>query len=147
MKPNDVTKSDHEYIWLEPALHENESYESYSGRQWCQDDVWSGECVGEECGGPTKYVRSDLYDAILLKLNEREWISVIDRRPELTAAQRKPNAFGVAVLIWPQYHPEGTSLTPFAYYGRRHSDTPEFYIYGRVIDVTHWMPLPEPPPK
>jgi hypothetical protein len=73
------------------------------------------------------------------------WISVNDRLPELTRAQARANARGVPVLIWPHHAEPGTSPTPFAYYGRRHSHRREFYIYGRVIDVTHWMPLPQGP--
>lgn len=34
------------------------------------------------------------------------------------------------------------------YYGRRQTGRPEFYLYGAVLhDVTHWMPMPDPPPR
>jgi hypothetical protein len=121
VKPNDVTKSDHEFIWLEPLLHEHN--EHYEGRQWCQDDVWSGECAGEECGGPTKYVRSDLYDAALLKLPS--WRKIADAKPE--SETRYVLAY---IHEAPGVRECSFTLTP----------RDDLWKYA-----THWMPLPEPP--
>lgn len=39
------------------------------GRQWCQDDVWSGE---PENSAPTKYIRADLHDAVAVDLEEAQ---------------------------------------------------------------------------
>lgn len=67
------------------------------------------------------------------------WISVETRLP--TASLQK-GSFGVEVLVWPR--PVGAPLT--AYYGRRVTDEPSFYLYGAVLgEVTHWMPLPPAP--
>jgi len=75
----------------------------------------------------------------------RGWVDAKRRKPKLTEAQRKPSAFGVQVLIWPPYKSEAANDVHVAFYGCRHSDRPEFYIYGRVIDVTHWQHLPKGP--
>lgn len=74
-----------------------------------------------------------------------EWISVRDRKPKLTKAQREPRSFGVQVRIWPPFETPGEAPSDTAFYGCRQTDEPNFYLYGRVIDVTHWMPLPESP--
>lgn len=71
-----------------------------------------------------------------------EWISVKDRLPKCSM---KPNSFGVQVLIWPPYKQDGCSDVHEAFYGCRQTDEPNFYLYGRLIDVTHWMPLPSAP--
>lgn len=76
-----------------------------------------------------------------------KWINVKDELPKLTRSQRKPNAFGVQVLIWPHFKTEGSSPSPYAFYGCRQTDEPNFYLYGRVIDVTHWAPLPGGPKR
>lgn len=74
------------------------------------------------------------------------WISVTVRKPELTKEQAKPDAFGVQVLIWPPFQDViGYSDSLTAFYGTRVTDKPNFYLYGRVIDVTHWQPRPEGP--
>jgi len=69
-----------------------------------------------------------------------EWISVEDWLPECS---RKPNSFGVQVLVWP-YREEDKRIDLF--YGCRITDEPSFYVYGATRHgITHWMPLPEPP--
>ena len=78
-----------------------------------------------------------------------KWISVDD---ELPKCARTPNSFGVQVLIWPPKKLEGCSEIRCAFFGRRYSDEPWFYLepwfymYGRPLDgITHWQPLPDPP--
>jgi hypothetical protein len=72
-------------------------------------------------------------------LDAANWISVDERLPE---HNKKRGSFGVEVIVYPQ--PEKGEST--AFYGRRHSDKPEFYKYGsRLTGVTHWMPLPAAP--
>lgn len=73
------------------------------------------------------------------------WIDARRRKPRLTAAQRKPNAFGVQVLIWPPFKSEGANDAHVAFYGCRVTDKPNFYLYGRVIHPAHWQPLPKGP--
>jgi len=76
------------------------------------------------------------------KLAAREWISVEDRLPECNL---KPNSFGVQVIINPPFEEDGCSPVYTAFYGCRVTDNPSFYIFGRLIDVTEWQPLPSPP--
>ena len=71
-----------------------------------------------------------------------EWIPVADRLPE---CNKTPNGFGVAVLVYPPYQSEGTSEMHQAFYGCRQTDEPNFYLFGRCFDPTHWMPIPQPP--
>lgn len=74
-----------------------------------------------------------------------EWISVKDRLPTLEARHRPVGSLGVQVQIWPPFKSPGAADAHFAFYGKRVTNKPEFYLYGRTIHVTHWMPLPEPP--
>ena len=46
--------TDHPVIYLEPGPGD------YTGRQWCQDDVWTGDPDFREYGPPTLYIRADL---------------------------------------------------------------------------------------
>lgn len=75
-----------------------------------------------------------------------KWISVNDALPK---CPRGPGSLGVPVLIWPR----NTGLPRvkaegFAYFGRRLTIKPSFYLYGTLLhDVTHWMPLPRGPKK
>jgi hypothetical protein len=64
------------------------------------------------------------------------WLSIEKVKPKCS---RDPDALGVPVLIWPRKtHEYGV-----AYYGRRATGKPAFYLYGAEISgVTHWMPLP-----
>ncbi len=72
----------------------------------------------------------------------RQWISVKDRLPE---CDMTPNSFGVQVLVWPPFESDGCSSMRVAFYGCRQTDKPNFYLFGRVFDPTHWMPLPKAP--
>lgn len=71
-----------------------------------------------------------------------EWISVEDRLPECDLT---PNSFGSQVLVYPPYDRDGYSPMSVAFYGCRQTDEPNFYLFGKVFNPTHWMPLPEPP--
>ena len=69
----------------------------------------------------------------------REWISVQD---ELPKCSKKPDSFGVEVLIWPP-HEDGSRT---AFYGRRQSRDPNFYKYGALLGhVEFWRYPPLPP--
>jgi len=70
------------------------------------------------------------------------WIKVKERLPQ---CDRRPNRFGEQVLIWPPHQSEGAADTHVAFFGTRVSDEPCFYIHGRAIEVSHWMPLPGAP--
>ncbi len=75
---------------------------------------------------------------------DSKWISVQERLP---VCDLEPNTFGVPVIIYPPFKDRGFSDMHQAYYGTRVTDEPSFYLYGKVIDVTHWMPIPEAPVK
>lgn len=109
---------------------------------WCDPD-------NRDCRQPQPdKAWEGLTDALreLAELREQvRWIPVTERLPELTKEQRKPNSFGVPVLIAPWYGGDGISPTPFAYFGTRVYDTPCFYIYGRQVFPDYWReigPLP-----
>jgi hypothetical protein len=74
------------------------------------------------------------------------WIPVSERKPYCS---RDPDALGTPILVWPRLLPDADSVAcmdGFAYYGRRASGQPAFYLHGAVIHgVTHWMPLPAGP--
>ena len=80
-----------------------------------------------------------------------KWISVKEKKP---SCSRVPDAFGTPVLIWPRnpplHHEEECNIDGFAdgfaYYGRRATGRPAFYLYGAEIHgVTHWQLLPKGP--
>lgn len=67
--------------------------------------------------------------------------SWLDVRMVKPPCPRGPDALGTPVLVWPRGDTDG-----FAYYGRRVSTQPNFYMYGLVIHgVTHWQPMPKRP--
>lgn len=68
---------------------------------------------------------------------DQRWISVDVRLPP---CPRGRDNLGTQVLVWPYVDGSAT-----AYYGRRVTGKPTFYLYGAVARVTHWMPLPEGP--
>lgn len=79
----------------------------------------------------------------------RGWIKVDEAKPK---CPRGADAFGTPVLIWPRkpspHDMKGTRVDGFAYYGRRATGRPAFYLYGAEFHgVTHWMPMPEGPKK
>jgi hypothetical protein len=74
-------------------------------------------------------------------MSEDAWIPVADGLP---SCSRKPDSFGVEVLVWPRLDDVGGT----AFFGRRVTSTPAFYKYGAVIHhVTHWQPLPAGPAR
>ena len=67
-----------------------------------------------------------------------KWLSVKMVKPKCS---RNPDGAVEPVMIWPHGISDG-----FAYYGRRATGRPAFYIYGaEVYGVTHWQPLPKGP--
>ena len=78
-------------------------------------------------------------------MSKPSWILVSKKKPP---CPRGSIALGTPVLIWPR-NPDtlrGGGVDGFAYYGRRASGYPAFYLHGAVLHgVTHWMPLPTGP--
>ena len=78
-------------------------------------------------------------------MSKNGWLDVKMVKPE---CKRDPEALGTAVLIWPR-NPQDErqpDVDGFAYYGRRATGKPAFYLYGAEIHgVTHWQPLPKGP--
>lgn len=73
------------------------------------------------------------------------WIDVDVKKPP---CPRAADAFGTPVLIWPQNLIDIKAPQPFAYYGKRATGSPAFYLYGAEIHgVTHWAPLPSGPTR
>lgn len=70
-----------------------------------------------------------------------EWVSVKKWLPECS---KKRNSFGVPVIV---HQPSNVERKVFeAFYGRRVTNEPNFYLYGTVLDdIQDWMPLPPPP--
>jgi len=101
--------------------------------QWCQiqgsDHDWSTAQLRE-------FARA-IESAVL-----PGWVSVKDRLPQCST---KPNSFGVPVLIYPPHKAPGAADANCAFFGTRVTDEPSFYLYGRCIEVTHWMPIPAAP--
>ena len=77
--------------------------------------------------------------------DRNEWLPV---SMVLPGCKRDPHALGTLVLIWPRTPDTQSGADGFAYYGRRATGRPAFYIYGTEISgVTHWMPMPKGPSK
>ena len=57
---------DHERIWLEPPAGGE-----YTGRMWCQEDVWTNDPEYRDDGPPTEYVRADIAKAGIMAVRER----------------------------------------------------------------------------
>lgn len=72
------------------------------------------------------------------------WLDVKTVKP---LCKRDPDALGTPVLIWPR-NSGGSNNDGFAYYGRRATGEPGFYLHGApIMGVTHWMPMPKRPEK
>ncbi len=80
-----------------------------------------------------------------------KWIDANKIRPP---CPRGPDTPGTPVLIWPRAGSYGNDslqalqygLDGWAYYGRRATGSPAFYLFGGEIPgVTHWMPMPKGP--
>ena len=71
-----------------------------------------------------------------------KWRSVSVEKPR---CPRGSWAFGTPVLVWPRKQP-GLTVDGFAYYGRRATGKPAFYLHGAEMrGITHWMPMPDGP--
>ena len=74
---------------------------------------------------------------------KQSWIPVTERLPE----------DGTYLITWKNHTAQGVCMAYYGYYqdGLHRSSKPDFYRYdnewGDVTfdDVTHWMPIPEPP--
>lgn len=72
------------------------------------------------------------------------WISVEAEKPH---CPRGSMAFGTPVLIWPRNPGDGGAYG-FAYYGKRATGKPAFYLHGAELHgVTHWKPMPAGPER
>lgn len=96
--------------------------------------------------------RKELMDAFLagsaLASSETErWISV---EAETPPCPRGSMSLGTPVLIWPR-NPDtirGSGVDGFAYYGKRATGRPAFYLHGaELFGVTHWQPMPTGPER
>ena len=74
--------------------------------------------------------------------NKVRWHRIEDAKPRCSS---EPDSFGVQVLIWPAHREYGASPSPIAFYGKRVTDEPNFYLRGAVIYPTHWAHLPSGP--
>lgn len=74
--------------------------------------------------------------------NKVRWHKVEDATPRYDARE---NALGTQVLIWPPHEQDGCSPAPVAFYGKRITSKPSFYLHGAVIYPTHWAHLPAGP--
>ena len=74
-----------------------------------------------------------------------KWLDVKIVKPP---CPRSRNVLGTMVLIWPRNPNPEVTTDGFAYYGRRATGVPSFYLYGAEIHgVTHWQPMPKGPGK
>jgi len=73
---------------------------------------------------------------------EMRWYEVENYRPNCDLT---PDSFGVQVQIYPRHESPGTADAPVAFFGCRVTDTPNFYLHGRCIEVTHFAPLLQRP--
>ena len=103
------------------------------------DDLWSeimalphnGDMISSE------EVEREIRDATTVDAVEvvnGRWISVEDRLPEV----------GQCVLVWCESRMFKKHIT-ISTYMRTYSAERETYFSRRVRNVTHWMPLPQPP--
>ena len=63
-----------------------------------------------------------------------EWISVKDKKPDC----------GISV-IGVLKDPDGLPPVSECFYISSEFDNPYFPLFGSIQEITHWMPLPEPP--
>ena len=64
-----------------------------------------------------------------------EWISVEDKMPEPETEVLCINSMGVKVVGW-------------LFYGMKNKDEKQYVCdaeFVKVVNITHWVPLPEPP--
>ena len=71
-----------------------------------------------------------------------EWFDAALKEPK---CDNKPDSFGTPVLIWPPHNESDQyAIAHVAYFGRRVTTKPSFYIYGRTINPQFWAYIPEP---
>lgn len=108
----------------------------FKGLEVCieyNDELWCGEdCPYQTTGKDCSY---ELMKDALELLKEQQWVSVKDRLPERTL---RPNRFLVSCRD-PRFHTTVVDSMRFS--------NGVWYYDGAPIEreVTHWMPLPEPP--
>lgn len=72
-----------------------------------------------------------------------EWFAADRKQPK---CDMKEDSLGTPVLIWPPHvEGDGYSVMPMAFFGRRVTARPSFYVYGRTISPQLWAYIPEPP--
>lgn len=80
------------------------------------------------------------------KALDTPWRSIADSLPR---CPRKPDSLGTPVIVYVEdgFSVGGEYRRVFeAYYGRRITALPSFYLHGVVLhDVTHWLPMPKAP--
>jgi Protein of unknown function (DUF551) len=84
-------------------------------------------------------------ETLAARSETKAWISVEDQKPH---CPRDSMALGTPVLIWPRNPTtiRGCGVDGFAYYGKRATGHPTFYLHGAELHgVTHWQPLPGGP--
>ena len=62
-----------------------------------------------------------------------------DAKKEKPRYSRKKDALGTPVIVWSE------GEVKQAFYGTRASNRPDFYLYGAVLEVSWWMPMPPAP--
>jgi len=101
---------------------------------------WNGKLLGEHNKEELINCINDLYDKLIKEMDRNNkpagtWISVKEREPDkwdVYLVCYEPQNDGVSVSIFGYWQPDRKVWTDF--------------LDGKVtIEVTHWMPLPEPP--
>jgi len=64
------------------------------------------------------------------------WFHINKKKPP---CDKKPDSFGTSVLVYEK------GEVKQAFYGCRQTLEPNFYLYGAVLEVDWWMPMPEVP--
>jgi hypothetical protein len=64
------------------------------------------------------------------------WFNVKKKKPK---CDRAPDSFGTPVLVCEK------GEVKQAFYGRRVTSEPRFYLHGAVLEVEWWMPMPDVP--
>ena len=111
-------------------------------KQGLRCDVPCGDCAYQKCAveddnGCSPYVERDVLALIQhLEAQQPKWISVKERMPDKEGDYlvRKVHSYS---------DKDGYSKIDVCIYCRMRD--PEWIGCGNLCEVTHWMPLPEPP--